>query len=56
MMRSSSLILCRRLPQNLLEQAKKFTSMALKEDPDEGSILLGMAKKVQAPVLPGHRI
>ena len=42
-------------PHITLDQAKKFTSMLLKGDPDEGNVLLGAAKEVLASVLPGHR-
>ncbi|MBV9538735.1 MAG: thiamine pyrophosphate-requiring protein, partial [Acidisphaera sp.] len=42
-------------PHITLEQAKKFTSMLVKGDPEEGSVLLGTAKEVLASVLPGQR-
>jgi pyruvate dehydrogenase (quinone) len=40
-------------PHITLEQAKKFTSMLLKGDPDEGSVLLGTAKQTLSSLLPG---
>ena len=40
-------------PHITLEQAKKFTSMLLKGDPEEGQLLAGAAKQVLASVLPG---
>jgi pyruvate dehydrogenase (quinone) len=42
-------------PHITLEQAKKFTSMLVKGEPDEGSVMMGAAKEVLASVLPGHR-
>jgi pyruvate dehydrogenase (quinone) len=42
-------------PHITLDQAKKFTSMLVKGDPEESSVLLGTAKEVLASVLPGHR-
>ena len=42
-------------PHITLDQAKKFTSMLVKGDPEEGSVLLGTAREVLASVLPGHR-
>jgi len=42
-------------PHITLEQAKKFMSMLVKGDPDEGRALLGAAKEVLASVLPGQR-
>jgi len=42
-------------PHITLEQAKKFTSMLVKGDPDEGSVIVGAAKEMLASVLPGHR-
>ena len=42
-------------PHITLEQAKKFTSMLVKGDPDEGSVLIGAAKEVLASVLPGSK-
>jgi pyruvate dehydrogenase (quinone) len=42
-------------PHITLDQARKFTSMLLKGDPEEGSVLLGTAKEVLAAALPGHR-
>ena len=41
-------------PHITLEQAKKFTSMLVKGDPNAGSVLLGTAKEVLASVLPGR--
>jgi pyruvate dehydrogenase (quinone) len=41
-------------PHITLEQARKFTSMLVKGDPDEGSLLVGTAKEVLASVLPGR--
>ena len=41
-------------PHITLEQARKFTSMLVKGDPEEGSVLVGAAKQVIASVLPGH--
>ena len=40
-------------PHITLEQAKKFTSMLLKGDPDEGSALLGAARQSLSTLLPG---
>jgi pyruvate dehydrogenase (quinone) len=42
-------------PHITLQQAKNFTSMLVKGDPEEGSALLGTAKEVLASVLPGRR-
>jgi len=42
-------------PHITLEQAKKLTSMLVKGDPDEGSVIVGAAKEMLASVLPGHR-
>jgi pyruvate dehydrogenase (quinone) len=42
-------------PHITLDQAKKFTSMLVKGDPEEGSVLLGTAREVLASVLPGRR-
>ena len=42
-------------PHITLDQARKFTSMLVKGDPDEGSVLVGTAKEVLSSVLPGHR-
>ncbi len=42
-------------PHISLDQARKFTSMLAKGDPDEGSLLIGTAKEVLSSVLPGHR-
>ena len=41
-------------PHITLDQARKFTSMLVKGDPDEGSVLVGTAKEVLASVLPGR--
>ena len=41
-------------PHITLEQARKFTSMLVKGDPDEGSMLVGAAKEVLASVIPGR--
>jgi pyruvate dehydrogenase (quinone) len=41
-------------PHITLEQARKFTSMLVKGDPDEGSLLVGTAKEVLASVLPAR--
>ena len=41
-------------PHITLEQARKFTSMLVKGDPDEGNALIGAAKEVLASVLPGR--
>jgi pyruvate dehydrogenase (quinone) len=44
------------LPAHItLDQARKFTAMLIKGDPEEGSALLGTAKEVLASVLPGRR-
>jgi pyruvate dehydrogenase (quinone) len=43
------------LPSHItLDQARKFTSMLVKGDPDESGVLIGTAKQVIASVLPGH--
>ena len=43
-------------PHITLDQAKKFTSMLVKGDPEEGSVLIGTAKEVLASIIPGrHR-
>jgi pyruvate dehydrogenase (quinone) len=42
-------------PHITLQQAKNFTSMLVKGDPEEGRALLGTAKEVLASVLPGRR-
>jgi pyruvate dehydrogenase (quinone) len=42
-------------PHITLAQAKAFTSMLLKGEPDEGSILVNTAKEVLSSVLPGQR-
>jgi pyruvate dehydrogenase (quinone) len=41
-------------PHITLDQARKFTSMLVKGDPNEGSALLGTAKEALASVLPGR--
>ena len=41
-------------PHITLDQARKFTSMLVKGDPDEGNVLIGAAKEVLASVLPGR--
>jgi pyruvate dehydrogenase (quinone) len=41
-------------PHITLDQARKFTSMLVKGDPDEGNVLIGTAKEVLASVLPGR--
>jgi pyruvate dehydrogenase (quinone) len=43
------------LPHITLDQAKKFTSMLVKGDPEEASVLLGTAKELLASVTPGRR-
>ena len=40
-------------PHISLEQARKFTSMLLKGDPEEGSLLVDTARQVLASILPG---
>ena len=42
-------------PHITLDQAKKFTSVLVKGDPEEGSVLIGTAKEVLSSVLPGQR-
>ena len=43
-------------PHITLDQAKKFTSVLVKGDPEEGSVLIGTAKEVLASIIPGrHR-
>nr|WP_298145154.1 thiamine pyrophosphate-requiring protein [uncultured Pseudomonas sp.] len=42
-------------PHIKLEQAKKFASVLLQGDPDEGGILVQSAKQVLGAILPGHR-
>jgi pyruvate dehydrogenase (quinone) len=42
-------------PHITLEQAKKFTSMLLKGDPDEAHLLADTARQVLASVLPGQK-
>jgi pyruvate dehydrogenase (quinone) len=42
-------------PHITLAQAKAFTSMLVKGDPEEGSLLIDTAKEVLSSVLPGHR-
>ena len=41
-------------PHITLDQARKFASMLVKGDPDEGGALLGTAKQALAAVLPGR--
>jgi pyruvate dehydrogenase (quinone) len=42
-------------PHITLAQAKAFTSMLFKGDPEQGSVLVNTAKEVLSSVLPGHR-
>ena len=42
-------------PHITLDQAKKMTSMLIKGDPEEGSVILGTAKEVLSSILPGSR-
>jgi len=42
-------------PHITLAQAKAFTSMLVKGDPEQGSLLVDTAKEVLSSVLPGHR-
>jgi pyruvate dehydrogenase (quinone) len=42
-------------PHITLAQAKAFTSMLVKGDPEEGSVLVNSAKEVLSSVLPGRR-
>ena len=45
------------LPSHIsLAQAKAFTSMLVKGDPEEGSVIIDTAKEVLSGVLPGRRI
>jgi pyruvate dehydrogenase (quinone) len=41
-------------PHITLDQAKKFTSMLVKGDPEESSVLIGTAKEVLASIIPGR--
>ncbi len=41
-------------PHITLEQARKFTSMLLHGDPDEGSVILGSARQTLSSLLPGR--
>jgi hypothetical protein len=41
-------------PHITLDQARKFTSMLVRGDPDEGNALIGTAKEILASVLPGR--
>jgi pyruvate dehydrogenase (quinone) len=41
-------------PHITLDQARKFTSMLVKGDPEEGNVLIGTAKEALASVLPGR--
>jgi pyruvate dehydrogenase (quinone) len=42
-------------PHITLKQARAFTATIVKGDPDEGGMLMGTAKEVLAPVLPGGK-
>ena len=42
-------------PHITLAQAKAFTSLLVKGDPEEGSVLVDTAKEVLSSVLPGRR-
>jgi pyruvate dehydrogenase (quinone) len=42
-------------PHITLQQAKAFTSMLVKGDPEEGSVLINTAREVLSGILPGRR-